>query len=207
MQGKTHLVVGTAVTLAVMHPDNVPELLCGAGLAAVGSLISDADVGTSESSQKGAIATGIGFLLTLILVLIEAKWDIGIARYLLSKSNVLRMVLGIIIVLIICLFGKAHPHRTFMHSLLALMLLSGGMFVMFPVAVPYFAVGFLSHIVLDLFNKKGVQMFYPAKPKICLGMCSADGGANKFLFAVGNLSLIIIVAVLVIRIVVNYVAK
>lgn len=47
MLGRTHFFIGTAAALAVLQPQTVPALVTGAGAAAIGSLISDIDVGTS----------------------------------------------------------------------------------------------------------------------------------------------------------------
>ena len=47
MLGRTHFFIGTAAALAVLQPQTVPVLVTGAGAAAIGSLISDIDVGTS----------------------------------------------------------------------------------------------------------------------------------------------------------------
>ena len=49
MLGKTHMAVGIATTLAVIPPENTRQLLLEVGAGAVGALISDIDVGTSES--------------------------------------------------------------------------------------------------------------------------------------------------------------
>ena len=55
MLGKTHLVVGTAVTMTVMQPQSFSELLIGLGTSVIGAVISDIDVGTSKSSKaRGA---------------------------------------------------------------------------------------------------------------------------------------------------------
>lgn len=207
MQGKTHLVVGTAVTMAVLHPDNVPELIGGTAIAALGTLICDVDSDSSESNQKGSIAVGIGFIALLLLMLIEHKWNMGITDFLLNNSNIIRFIIGLVLFLVVCIFGKLHAHRTFMHSFLAGVILTGCLYIMFPTTIKYFIVAFISHLVLDVVNKKGEQLFYPLKIKVGLGLCSADGAFNKLLFGIGNIGLIVVYAVLIIRIVVKFVAS
>ena len=55
-----------------------------------------------------------------------------------------------------------------------------------------FAIGFLSHIGLDLLNKKPVQVFFPVKSRrMCLGWCYANRLANKFLLALGVLGAVV----------------
>ena len=50
--------------------------------------------------------------------------------------------------------------------------------------IPYVAAGFLSHMVLDLLNKKPVEIFYPYKKGVCLRLFSADGLANRLICTV-----------------------
>ena len=52
MLGKTHMAVGVAASLLLLQPRTLPELILGAGAAAVGSVISDINCGTSESSRR-----------------------------------------------------------------------------------------------------------------------------------------------------------
>jgi inner membrane protein len=52
-------------------------------------------------------------------------------------------------------------------------------------AVPYFAIGFATHLLLDLLNRKGEQLLYPLKNTYCLGVCSSSGVVNDILFAFG----------------------
>jgi len=43
-----------------------------------------------------------------------------------------------------------------------------------------FAIGFLSHVFLDLLNKKRVQLLYPSMVgNVCLGLCYANRIANR----------------------------
>ena len=51
MLGRTHFFIGTAAALAVLQPQTVPALVAGAGAAAIGGLISDIDVGTSQAHR------------------------------------------------------------------------------------------------------------------------------------------------------------
>ena len=132
MLGRTHFFIGTAAALAVLQPQTVPVLVTGAGAAAIGSLISDIDVGTSQ------------------------------------------------------------PHRSFMHSFAALALLTACVDIIYPDASAYFAVGFLSHLVLDVLNRKPEKLLWPWKKGFCLGLCSARGVVNRALLGVGMASLTVI---------------
>ena len=75
MLGRTHFFIGTAAALAVLQPQTVPALVAGAGAAAIGGLISDIDVGTSQAQRDadkiikaGATSVKIRSILTLSLI-------------------------------------------------------------------------------------------------------------------------------------------
>lgn len=188
MLGKTHMVIGIAAGLAVVKPDTFSELVFGAGIAAMGGLISDIDVGTSDSHRDADRVTYLAVFVVLAVVVLEHIFHLGIARLLIQNDNVFRICIGLAGFVGICAFGKEQPHRTFMHSLLAMVLLSFCLGLLSPVAVPYFAVGFLSHIVTDLFNRKRVQVWYPFPGGLCLGLFHAHGLANTIFFFLGSVA-------------------
>ena len=88
------MAVGVAASLLLLQPHTLPELILGAGTAAVGSVISDIDCGTSESSRR---ADQIIFVLETIvigIVVVEAHWHLGLYQRLMSNSSVSRIVLA-----------------------------------------------------------------------------------------------------------------
>ena len=189
MLGKTHMAVGVAASLLLLQPHTLPELILGAGTAAVGSVISDIDCGTSESSRR---ADQIIFVLETIvigIVVVEAHWHLGLYQRLMSNSSVSRIVLACAAFLAICAYGKKTPHRSFFHSFLAGGLLMSSVGVFLPILVPYFGIAFVSHLVLDFLNHKGEQLLYPYRKRFSLGICSASGLVNRlFLFCGSGLS-------------------
>ena len=187
MSGKTHLAVGIAVALALEKPDTLPELLVGTGAAALGSLISDIDVGTSNSHKTANKITFFSVLMIIAAVLLESIFQLGIFENLMSDSNLKRIVLGCLIFIVICAIGKEQPHRAFMHSLLALVVLSACVELVFSMAMPYFALAFLSHILLDTLNLKKVRLWYPISGGFCLGWCKSDGIANMLFLLIGTI--------------------
>ena len=189
MLGKTHMAVGVAASLLLLQPHTLPELILGAGTAAVGSVISDIDCGTSESSRR---ADQIIFVLETIvigIVVVEAHWHLGLYQRLMSNSSVSRIVLACAAFLAICAYGKKTPHRSFFHSFLAGDLLMSSVGVFLPILVPYFGIAFASHLVLDFLNHKGEQLLYPYRKRFSLRICSASGLVNRlFLFCGSVLS-------------------
>ena len=188
MLGKTHLAVGTAVTMAVLKPGTLPELLIGTGAAAVGAVISDIDVETSGSGRAADRIIGISAAAVALVVGLEYFWKVGVWDILRSNSSWMRIIIGSLAFIGVCAFGKMQPHRSFMHSFLALGILSVIMGTILPLAVPYFAAAFLSHLATDIFNFKKVQLFYPLQGGVCLRMFHASGLVNGILFAAGTVA-------------------
>lgn len=186
MLGKTHLAVGTAVTMAVLKPDTLPELLIGVGAAGVGAVISDIDVDTSGSGRAADRIIAIAVAAVAMVAAMEYFWKVGVWDILQRNSSWTRIILGSLAFIGVCAFGKAQPHRSFMHSFLGLGILSVIMGAILPMAVPYFAVAFLTHLATDMFNYKRVQLFYPLSGGVGLRLFHADGAVNGILFVLGT---------------------
>ena len=187
MLGKTHMAVGVAAGLLVLQPKNLQELILGTGVSAIGSVISDIDVGTSESHKDADKIIGMTIAALLFMVAVECIWHVGIYKKLMRDSSVPREIIAAAIFLGICAFGKEQSHRSFMHSILALVLLTGCVAIFLPLAAPYFEIGFLSHLSADLLNRRGERLLYPWKKGFCLRLCSSSGIVNKWMFQIGIL--------------------
>lgn len=185
MTGRTHLAIGTATALWVTKPSDIPSFLICIGVAAVGSVISDIDVKTSTSHRQLNWIMGCAAAIILVAFFAEYKWNIGLLKSFLESGNIMRVVLSFLVFLAVCQFGKHRPHRSFMHSFLGCLILSQIIYFVFPKAAIYFAVAMLSHIALDMLNKKEVGLLYPMRGGFCLKLCSADGIMNRMLFRIG----------------------
>ena len=81
------------------------------------------------------------------------------------------------------IFSIIFGHRSFTHSLLFLLL---NFMILDIIAVPTvfivsYAVGILSHLILDMMTKKGVSLFYPLKKRISLPIYFKTGGIVDYL--------------------------
>ena len=94
MLGRTHFFIGTAAALAVLQPQTVPALVAGAGAAAIGGLISDIDVGTSQAHRDADKIITATVAVAVLTILAEYKLNLGIYRRLTSDSSVLRLLTG-----------------------------------------------------------------------------------------------------------------
>lgn len=175
MLGKTHFFIGISTALAVLQPQSVPVLVTGISAAAVGSVISDIDSGTSQAHQEADKVMAVTVSVIGLMLFLEYKFHLGIYERLMKNSSIMRVLTGGILFLIICTYGKDQPHRSFMHSLVAGFMLTCCVNIVYPDAGSYFAVAFLSHLALDLLNYKRVKIFWPLKKGYSLRFCSADG--------------------------------
>lgn len=191
MTGKTHFTFGTAVTVLFTHPSDWKSFLLCLGAGAVGACVSDVDVSTS-GSHKG-FQRFLLLLAAAVLVIagMDLFFQVGIWAMIQQKNGLLRSLTGLAIFLALCLYGEHQPHRSFTHSLAGIAMLGTAVFIMLPQAVWYFICGMATHIFLDLFNRKKVQLLFPFDAgKVCFRLCSADGAVNRLLFWTGFFLLI-----------------
>ena len=185
MLGKTHMAVGIALTLAVTRPQSLPEIILASGAGAFGALVPDIDIRPSKLYKDAGRIAVSAIPLLLLVILTDFITRSGVTSRILSASNIKGIVTGLLLFTGICVLGKRQPHRSFTHSFLALALLSLSVWMVCKELVLYFATGFLSHILADLFNKKKVQVLYPLSGGVCFDMFSAGGMANDIFFAAG----------------------
>lgn len=186
MSGATHLAVGMAACFAVFQPNTIEEVTLCIGVSSIGGILSDIDVDSSAARKKTEKVVGITLLLVLLAVAANWKFRLGIEKIILEDMGLLRLFLGFAGLAAICMYGMEQPHRTFMHSISAVLLTAGACWLLSPKLVPYMILSMSAHIILDLFNKKRVQVFYPFRWKACLGLCKADGLVNSILLGLSS---------------------
>lgn len=197
MLGKTHMAVGVAAALAITRPTTLAEIVLGVGIGGMGAVISDIDVGTSESHKDADKIIVMATITMIGIGVLDYFFQLGIWNRIKSNRTVYQMVIAVLVFIGICAYGKEQPHRSFMHSFLALGMLSALIAVIYYKAMIYFIVGFLSHLTLDIFNYKKVRLFYPVKKGICFRMFHAHGIANDIMFITGAIVAVAEVATLI----------
>ena len=193
MLGKTHFSVGMAAGIAICRPQTMPMLIAGAGLAAFGGTICDIDVETSDAHEQVDRMLVVAVIMVAAVIVMDFIFRVGIYRRLMANCNIARVIIGSLAFLVICAFGKEQPHRSFMHSFLALAMLSICVYIIFPDMTPYFMVGFMSHMFIDVFNRKREKLFWPVGKGFCLHWCSANGIVNKILFYVSTMAVVLFI--------------
>ena len=197
MAGKTHAAVGLGTVLAVTQPSTVSGLVLAAGTGMLGALISDIDVGTSKSHKDADQITLIAVLLVAAEIALNYFYDFSIWEKIRNDQSMAPVAMGVIIFIAVCAFGKNQPHRSFMHSIMAI--LSGALSMVSVQLVPYFVTGFASHLILDCFNRKRVRILYPLPGGIALDFCKAGGFVDSLLFKLGSVVVIFEIVYLAVR--------
>lgn len=187
MLGNTHAAVGAAsglIVLGGLASHSPVALVTGATLGAIGGLMPDIDL-----DSKHAKAVGFSSVLYFALQ--------GAARNLTSSLAMSTTIAGLIALIVLVVIGLKSNHRGFTHSILALALFSTATCLILGETWKWFAIGYASHLVIDLLNKKGESLLFPLTTKVCLNLCKADGITNKVL---GSLATVITLVVLAGRI-------
>lgn len=181
MLGKTHMMVGIATTLAITRPQKISHMVMAVGAGAIGGLICDIDVETSKSHKEADRLVALSCIFIMAIMVSDLFFNTKIFSGIMSNGGIIRILIGMAIFIGVCAYGKEQPHRTFMHSLLALVLLDIGLLIAFRKIVVYFSIGFLSHIGIDILNKRKVKVLYPFGDGIALSLCTAKGLVNDLL--------------------------
>lgn len=185
MDGNTHMAVGIASAFLVLQPKtDVKEIILGTTLAIVGSLVSDIDVHTSKANKVINKITWILGFASIFSLIFDYFFNLGVYTDILNNIFIMRKLVAVSLFSVIIVFAKMTPHRSFSHSIIGVLAFYIPVTFIFGEMSLYFLIGIISHIVIDLFNKKKVQLFYPLKKGFCFRWCYADGFVNKALFFV-----------------------
>lgn len=136
---------------------------------------------SDEAIRESIYDTIIDLIFIAAFIILDCIIGKGMCKYVIDNWNV--KVWGALFgIVILTLVGLNTKHRTFTHSFFA-MAMYVGLVYMFcrPATVP-FAIGYASHLISDLFNKLGLQLFFPLKWRPCLKLCRSNKRANRVLF-------------------------
>ena len=184
MLSKTHITIGLATSLTVLAPQTPEEVLPIVVGGAIGSIICDIDCTWKRPTKDALIGRCVAGVLALAAFLIDEMRQGILYRYY-EHTGLLPVIIGILLFIGLCQGGRRTEHRTFSHSLLANLglCLGVGLFC-FPI-LPAFAIGIVTHLLLDVINIREIQLFYPWKKGISLKLCPAKSKVDWILFGVG----------------------
>ena len=103
-------------------------------------------------------------------------------------------IAGLIALIVLVVIGLKSNHRGFTHSILALALFSTVTCLILGETWKWFAIGYASHLVIDLLNKNGESLLFPLTTKVCLNLCKADGITNKVLGSLATVTTLVVLA-------------
>lgn len=191
MLGKTHMAAGITASLILVMPDTLSECAVAAAGGMLGGMIPDFDQ-RDEDCRKSALED-VAITLVLIAVLLGVDYFVkfGFMDFLVNNVSPY-FVVGLTALAVLLILGAATKHRSLTHSFAFLAAVSVSSYAVCPVIVLPLAAGMTSHLLLDLFNKRGMMLFWPFKKEICLGVCVSNGKANDVvgsIFAVASIVL------------------
>jgi inner membrane protein len=177
MSGDTHAVVGALTATLVMHPNNLQEFAVSAGIGALGGLLVDIDLKQSTGSKimKKLVTMMLGVSLVVLVGVLKG----GVSAPKFNLANCSQMLIGALMFIGLVIIGSKSSHRMVTHSIeFALLFFISILLIQPQFAVPMLC-GYVSHIILDLFNKKNVRVSMIFNFKCCLDLVPANGKANS----------------------------
>ena len=198
MEKKTHVACGNVIALSLIQPNSIPSTLITIGSSTLGSLLPDVDLKDSTSDKLfDRLMTA---LITIIImgVIIRYFFNINLYAEIKKYNNIFNYLISICVFITMSYLGSKTSHRSFTHSILGLFIYSSILSYSFSndIVIPFF-ISHLCHIILDLFNKKGIALFYPLKFRFSLKLCETDGKINKLLFTVFSILTIVILIIII----------
>lgn len=184
MMSKTHITMGVASALVATLPIG-PKLCYITTIGGLlGGVVPDNDILDNDYTGDAIFGQVSAVVVTAGILLLDKILNGGICNELFSR-NLISLIFGLILFIGLYIFGIFQEHRKFTHSFFAMLLYSFAVFCIYPPFAKPFFIGYLSHIIIDLFNKKKVQIFWPLKNGICFKLCYANKIGNKILMYCG----------------------
>ncbi len=199
MISKTHLTTGIATALILTQPSTPQGLAAAIIGGALGGALPDIDIIRNKTSIDSVITQSVAAVIAVAAVFADYYFSFGILSYLQNHPG--SAVTGLVMYGVLMVIGFYAPHRGFTHSLLGLFLFSSAIGIVYPSISAAYVAGYVSHLALDLLNKKPVQLFFPLKKGICLKLCYSNREANDAIFHLANACMIAFWAVGVYRII------
>jgi inner membrane protein len=195
MMSRTHLAMGMASSLAtsffVMQPENLSDNLIVLSGGALGGVLADVDTVKNDYKCDALIGQLLGFSIFISVTVLDYIMELGVCDYVINKNRIPSIIAGIAFIVLYTI-GFASNHRTFTHSLLAMILFSGCFSLTLPRLGCSILIGYASHMLLDLLNKKDVPLLYPLKKGICFKLCYAGKTANTIFMIIGFMATLVL---------------
>lgn len=198
MMSRTHLAMGMAVSLAVVQPTKLDECFTALIGGAVGGVLADIDTLDNDYKSDALVGQLLAAGIAVFLLAIDYFCHIGICDRVVSGNKVFAII-GAFAFIALWVWGFLSEHRSFTHSILAAFAFTVAIgLVCVPIAVGTF-LGYASHLILDLLNRKDIPLLYPLKFRICFKLCYANKTANFVFACIGFVATGILLALFIIK--------
>ena len=168
---------------------------CAAAIigGSLGGIIADCDI-TPSRAHKDALA-GRLIVMGIAAVALLADWyaDAGLCDYLVAHLGV-PLIAGVALFAGLTFVGGHTDHRSFTHSLVAMACFCAAVYLACAPLLPFFALGYATHLALDVTNKQGIQLLWPLRKEMSLGLCHAKGAANNAVMVMGFAAAVLLLA-------------
>lgn len=194
MNAKTHMAVGaaSAATICLLTNNteiaNVTPAIC---MSIFASLVPDVDA-NDESKFKNLFEKFLKIVIVFaIIIYLYSLYNHIQIKDLTTELFKSQFMIGLGIFAIVCLIGYFTSHRSFTHSIIAIPIFSIGIYIIFGKELTiFYAIGMLSHDLIDCLNKESIKLFFPLQFDCSLYKCEASSGTAS---AIGILFTIITV--------------
>ena len=190
MMGMTHVFAGTMAALLLTEPDTPAECLAALVGGSAGGVVCDVDLGKGKRPSDSAKAGQTVSAIMALCLLLDWILGTGVVRSI-GKNDTGQALAGLAGMALLCLWGRVQPHRGGTHSMMAVLLLAGCMELVCPMVTVPFLIGMVSHLALDLLNRRPLRLLYPLRGGWCLGISRADGRLDRLLRTVGMLGTVL----------------
>ena len=193
MMSKTHIAVGMAAALAIA-PTGSPEACVAAVVGgSVGGVIADCDITPSRAHKDALIGRIIVVVIAVAAFVADRYYNAGLCDYLIGHLGV-ELVTGIVLFAALTFLGAHTDHRSFTHSIVAMAAFCFAVYLICLPLLPYFVMGYASHLVLDVTNKQDIRLFWPLRTQVSLRLCRAKGVTNTVVMIVGFATTVLLLA-------------
>jgi len=193
MMSKAHIAVGMAAALAIAQAGSVESCVAAVVGGSVGGIIADCDIHPSRAHKDALIGRLIVVGIAVVALLADRYANAGLCDYLVAHLGV-PLLAGIALFAVLTFAGGHTDHRSFTHSLVAMAAFCAAVYLACAPLLPFFAVGYASHLALDIVNKQGIQLFWPLRKEVSLGLCKAKGMANTVVMIAGFAAAVLLLA-------------
>lgn len=193
MMSKTHIAIGIASALAIAQTGSPESCVAAIVGGSIGGIIADCDITPSHAHKDALTGRLIVAAVAVVALLADHYANAGLCDYLIGHLGV-SLISGIVVFSALTFVGGHTEHRSFTHSLVSMACFCIAVYLACKPLLPYFAIGYASHLTLDATNKQGIPLLWPLRTKTSLGLCTAKGAANTVVMIIGCIAVVLLLA-------------